>query len=71
MRAKIDKKINEIEEATTNQAEKLWNFNAHIANEYNRMSAKEVLKQDVLDFQTHFENLSIKLRDTITSVLIN
>jgi len=69
MRAKINEKINEIEEATTKQAEKLWNFNAHIASEYNRMSAKEVLKQDVLDFQTDPEKLSIKLRETIAAVL--
>jgi hypothetical protein len=35
------------------------------------MSAKEVLKQDVLDLQTDPEKLSIKLRETILSVLAN
>lgn len=69
LRAKINEKINEIEEATKKQADKLWNFNAHIASEYNRMSAKEVLRQDVLDLLTDPEKLSIKLRETIASVL--
>jgi len=47
----------------------LWNFNAHIASEYNRMSAKEVLKQDVLDLQTDPDELAIKIRETIAAVL--
>ena len=55
LRAKIDGKINKIEESVGKQAEKLWNFNAHIASEYNRLSAKEVLKQDVLDGQTDID----------------
>jgi len=33
------------------------------------MSAKEVLRQDVLDLQTDPEKLSIKLRETISAVL--
>jgi len=52
-----------------NQAEKLWNFHAHIASEYNRLSAKDVIKNDVLDVQTDLNKLSIKLRETIASVL--
>ena len=55
LRAKINGKINEIEETMSKQAEKLWNFNAHIASEYNRLSAKEVIKKDVLDVQTDLD----------------
>ena len=69
LRAKVNDKINEMEEAMLKQAESLWNFNAHIASEYNRMSAKEVLRQDVLDLQTDPDELAIKLRETIAAVL--
>ena len=47
----------------------MWDFNAHIASEYNRLSAKEALKHHVLDLSTDCDSLSLKLKETIASVL--
>ena len=69
LRLKINQKIDELDEATNKQAEQLWDFNAHIASEYNRLSAKQSLKECVSDVQTDPEKLSIRLRETIASVL--
>ena len=52
LRAKINDKINELEAAIVEQSKQLWDFNAHIASEYNRLSAKEALKHHVLDLST-------------------
>ena len=68
-RLKINQKIDELEEATNKQAEQLWDFNAHIASEYNRLSAKESLRECVCDVQTDPEKLAIRVRETIASVL--
>lgn len=50
MRTTINEKINEIEEIMLKHIKSFWNYNANIAREYNRLSAKEILKKDVLDF---------------------
>jgi len=55
LRVKINDKINEIEENIVEQSNQLWNFNAHIASEYNRLSAKEILKHHVLDLSTNLD----------------
>ena len=52
LRAKINDKINQIEETIVEQSKQLWDFNAHLASEYNRLSAKEVLKHHMLDLST-------------------
>jgi len=69
LRAKINDKINEIEEAIVEQSKQLWDFNAHIASEYNRLSAKEVLRHHVLDLATDGDSLALKIKETIASVL--
>jgi hypothetical protein len=69
LRAKLNDRINEVEETIVQQSKQLWDFNAHIASEYNRLSAKEVLRHHVLDLNTDLDQLSLRIRETIASVL--
>jgi len=44
LRAKIYAKIDELEDKMTNQADKLMDFKKQLTTQYNRLSAKTILK---------------------------
>jgi len=62
-------KIDEVQAAMNKRAQTLWDFDHTILEQDNQLSAKEALKSAVLESSEGIEQLSERIRKTVTGVL--
>ena len=71
MRIDVLAKIEEVQESMNKKAEKLWDFDHKIIEQYNTFSAKEILKNSISDASMELEELSRRIRETVAGVHSN
>ena len=69
MRIEVMARIDEVQAVMNQRAQGLWDFDHAILEQYSKLSAKEALKSAVLDNSEGLEQLSAKIRRTVTGVL--
>ena len=53
------------------KAENLWDFDHKIIEQYNTLSAKDILKNSISDASMELEELSRRIRETVAGVHSN
>ena len=69
MRIEVMARIDEVQAAMNQRAQTLWEFDHAILEQYSKLGAKEALKSAVLDNSEGLEQLSARIRRTVTGVL--
>jgi len=71
LRMEVNAQIDAVQAKMKEKADKLWDYDEYILQQYSALSAKEELKRALMEESTGLEDISVRVKEILEKVLRN